>query len=78
MGRSVLNALPRKEANPYVFIGNSAGKPLNNPSKAFERVKATALIEDFRIHDFRHTFASYIVQSGNSLFTCQELLGHSS
>lgn len=39
------------------------GKALNNRTKAFERVKETAQIENFKRLDFRHTFSSYVVQS---------------
>ena len=75
---NILNELPTINGNPFVFVGVRKGKALNNPTKAFKRVKETAQIEDFKLHDFRHTFSSYVVQSGHSLFTLQELLGHSS
>lgn len=32
---------------------------------------------EIRIHDLRHTFASYIVADGHTLYVAQQLLGHS-
>lgn len=42
-----------------------------------EKTIKTAQIENCRIHDFRHTYASHLAMNGASLLEIAELLGHS-
>lgn len=43
---------------------------------AFEKALKKALVEDFRFHDLRHTFASRLAQQGVDPYTIQKLMGH--
>jgi integrase len=48
----------------------------NMVTVTFERACKRAGIKDFRFHDLRHTFASYLTMGGGNLKTVQTLLGH--
>ena len=41
------------------------------------KVCIAAGIDNLRIHDLRHSFASFAVMAGASLYDVQKLLGHS-
>jgi integrase len=74
----LLRTLPRMVGNPFVFAGRVAGKPLVGLQKIWERVRTAAHLDDLRLHDLRHGFASVGVNQGVSLALLQGLLGHSS
>ncbi len=60
----VLAALPRLDGNPYVICGGKPGEHLVNIGKAWLRVRKAALLDDVRLHDLRHSFASVAVAGG--------------
>jgi integrase len=59
----------------YVFPGVD-GKPLTSIKTAWRNLMVRSQIEDFRIHDLRHTFASRLISEGASLSEVGALLGH--
>jgi len=71
----VLERLYVERSGGYVF-SKPDGSPYGNWRKAFENACKRAGIEDFRFHDLRHTFASYLVMAGVDIRTVQELMGH--
>ena len=60
----------------FVFPGRSPQKPLVDLKKFWRTVVTKAGIQDYRIHDNRHTHASQLVSSGMSLAIVGRLLGH--
>ncbi len=74
----VLQGLPKLDDNPYVIVGNVPGGHLINLQKPWRRIRKLAGIEDVRLHDLRHSFASFAAQSGASLPMIGALLGHAS
>lgn len=63
--------------SPWVFAMES-GRPITSFKTGWTSALKRAGIEDFRIHDLRHTFASWLVMQGEDLYVVKELLRHSS
>lgn len=62
---------------PWLFPGDVPGQPVQEVRRFWRRIQKEADIEDVRIHDLRHTFASLLVSGGASLEMIGKLLGHS-
>ena len=62
---------------PWLFPGDSPGQPVQELRRFWATTRKAAKIEDVRIHDLRHTFASLLVSGGASLEMIGKLLGHS-
>ncbi|GEP07213.1 tyrosine-type recombinase/integrase [Methylobacterium oxalidis] len=60
----------------WLFPGKVAGKPLGDIKKAWASICRQAGLEDIRLHDLRHSFASYLASAGHSLPVIGALLGH--
>ena len=72
----VIAGLPRTPGNPWAIPGRSRGAPLKNLQFPWEILRARAGLENVRIHDLRHSFASRALALGESLPMIGELLGH--
>ena len=69
--------LPVTSASP-VFTNPKSKKAYKSFLLAWYAVREQLGLEDVRIHDLRHTYASLLVNKGVSLYEVQQLLGHSS
>ena len=54
----ILEALPRRAGSPWVLPGRKPGSHLRSIDGLWRTVRARAGLDDVRIHDLRHSFAS--------------------
>ena len=63
-------------ASPWVFT-NRKGERIESIKTSFSSACEIAGIENFTVHDLRHTCAAWLVSAGASLIEVRDLLGHS-
>ncbi len=64
-------------ASAWVFADH-AGQRLRSVSRSFHSACMAAGLEDFHLHDLRHTCAAWLVQAGVPLLDVSQLLRHAS
>ena len=76
---ALLEALPRRKDSPWVFPGNDRNGRYSGGGldRAWRTVRAAVGLEDVRLHDLRHSFASRALALGETLPVIGKLLGHS-
>jgi integrase len=63
--------------NDYVFKNSIGGKVNHNSLRnLFHKSLRKAKIDNFRLHDLRHTFATRLAQKGIDIYKISKLLGH--
>ena len=72
----VLTDLPRIAGNPWVIAGREPGSRLTHIAYYWYRVRERAGLDDVRLHDLRHSFASRALALGEDLTMIGKLLGH--
>ncbi len=72
----VLARIPRIEGNPWVIAGRDRSDRLRRIDPFWNKLRARAGLEDVRLHDFRHSFASQALETGEGLPVIARLLGH--
>ena len=74
----LLEALPRREGCRWVFPGEDREGRFSGGGldRAWQAVRARAGLEDVRLHDLRHSFASRALALGKTLSVTGKPLGH--
>jgi len=72
----VLKNIKRIEGNPWVITGRKEGARLTDLQHPWRRIRAKAGLDDVRIHDLRHSYASGALALGEGLPMIGKLLGH--
>ena len=73
---NVLAAVPRFTACPYVVPNPETKKPFSTIKHSWQTARKEAVLPDLRIHDLRHSAASFMVNAGIDLFAVGRVLGH--
>lgn len=73
---TVLDSIPRDGDNPWVIQGAKPGKHLVNIDLWWSRFRMDAGLEDVRLHDLRHSWASRALALGEGLSMIGKLMGH--
>ena len=73
---TLLANVPHDERCPWVFPNRKTKKPYKSIFNSWNTARKQAGLSDVRIHDLRHSFASFLVNAGRSLYEVQRILGH--
>jgi len=61
----------------YIFPNPKTDKPFQSVFYSWDSARKQAGLKELRMHDLRHSFASFLINGGRSLYEVQQLLGHS-
>jgi integrase len=75
--QSVLSSIVRVADNPHIIAGAGAGAPRSDLNRPWSAVTRVANLEGVRLHDLRHSFASFGAGASLGLPIIGKLLGHS-
>ena len=75
--KSVLAEIPRVSGNPHIIAGAKDGEPRSDLNRPWRAVRVAAKLDGVRIHDLRHSFASFGAGASLGLPIIGKLLGHS-
>jgi integrase len=73
---ALLKTIPHRDDQALLFANPSTGKAFTSLHRGWDNARKKAGLNDLRIHDLRHSFASFLINGGRSLYEVQRILGH--
>jgi site-specific recombinase XerD len=79
LNQSALDVLAQlgTEGHEYLFMSHRSDTHLKGIHTGWKTLREKAGLPHLRIHDLRHSFASFLVNNGRTLYEVQQILGHS-
>lgn len=74
---AVLASIPRIAGNAYIIAGSKDEQPRADLKRPWQAIQTAAGLEGVRLHDLRHSFASFGAGASLGLPVLGKLLGHS-
>lgn len=72
----LLEHIPRNQDSPYIFANPATQLPFVSIYYSWNAARKAVGLSDVRLHDLRHSFASFLVNNGRSIYEVQKILGH--
>ena len=74
----VLDSLGTEGRSDYLFVSSRTGGRMTEVSKVWDRIRRKAGMPNLRLHDLRHSYASFLANAGCNEFQIMQALGHAS
>lgn len=72
----LIGNLPRFDRCPYLIPNPDTRKPFVSIKHGWDKARRDAGLPDVRIHDLRHSSASFMINAGINLYAVGKVLGH--
>jgi len=73
---NILSTMPRDMKCEWTFPNPDTKKPFVSIFCAWDTARESVGLGDVRVHDLRHSHASFLVNAGRTLYEVQHILGH--
>jgi len=73
---TLIRKLPKWDGVPWLVPNPDTMKPFDTIKRAWDSARKEAGLSDLRLHDLRHSAASFMINAGIDLYTVGRILGH--